>query len=59
LSKGLQHFATFSFEAGGWAGRRLARFKVPIGEAGDKCHSDGGLDATKNEPHTETESIFW
>jgi LacI family transcriptional regulator len=58
LSKGLQQFATFSFEPGGWAGRRLARFKERIAEAGGRCHSDGGLDLAKTEPHTEAESIL-
>jgi len=58
LSKGLQHFATFSFEAGGWAGERRTRFKERITEAGGQCHSDGGLDAAKSGPRAEVESIL-
>jgi LacI family transcriptional regulator len=57
LSKGLQHFASFSFEAGGWAGRRLESFKERIAQAGGQYHSDGGLDTATNEPRPEVESI--
>ena len=50
LSKGLQHFATFNYQADGWAGRRRARFRERIAEAGGRCHPDGWLDALEDEP---------
>src|SRR5688572_27646773 len=47
LSKGLREFATFSFEADGWAGRRRERFRARIAEAGGRCHADGWLDTAQ------------
>ena len=58
LSKRLQHFSTFNFEAEGWARRRLDRFRQRIAEAGHRCHSDGWLDADEQESrHAEAVAI--
>ena len=59
LSKGLEHFATFSFEEEGWAMKRVEGFRQRIAEQGGRCHADGWLDAAASQspPRVETEII--
>ena len=56
LSKGLEHFATFSFEEEGWAIARVEGVRQRIAEQGGECHADGWLDAaaSQSRPRVET-----
>ncbi len=58
LSTGLEHFATFSFHADGWARRRVEAFRARITEAGGQCHPDGWLGVSEHgQTPLEWESI--